>query len=224
MRLRPIFFMVFFLVMAARGDRDRWVETNRWSGTGMKTTEEFLVGGKSWRVIAHRKGETPKTVAVFKKGGEFVSTVNTMDKGLTSFQTLEGPGAFHLSVPESDGAWTIRVIQKMTVIEEWNFRQELKKPLPPLQKVSVFSGADGLERFTITVPAGKSWKLVCAGEKLEGGNLTLRVTRLGTTEQSEFRYEAGKTVDCVQWFLDGGEFELTVDAQNSSWRAEVLTE
>lgn len=224
MRIGIIFCTLIFLAATARADRDRWVETNRWSGTGMKTTEAFLIGGKSWRVIAHRKGESPRAVKIFKKGGELVASVKTMRQGLTSFQTLEGPGAFHISIPESDGAWTVRVIQKMTVVEEWNFRQEIKTPLPPLKKISIFSGANAMERFTISVPAGKSWQLVCTGEKMEEGSLKLRVTQLGTTKQGEFRYEAGKTVDCVQWFLDGGEFELTVDAKNSTWRVEVLAE
>ena len=224
MRFTAIICSLIILTMTARADRERWVETNQWSGTGMKTTAAFLVGGKAWRVVARRTGATPNVVRVLKKDGECVAEVRAVKEGIIALQTLQGPGVFHISVPDSDGPWTVRVIQKMSITEEWNFRQEIKKPLPPLKKISVFSGENAMDRFKFSVPPSKSWKLVCTGKKGEDGTLVLRVAQLGTRKKNGFHYEAGQTVDCTQWFLAGGEFELAVDAEKTAWRIEVLTE
>jgi hypothetical protein len=65
---------------------------------------------------------------------------------------------------------------------------------------------------------------VCRGTTGEEGTIDLRVTRLGTTEAGEFVQSGTGEFACDQWFLKGGEYELTIDAKSATWTAEIQTE
>ncbi len=209
---------------SSRADRTRWVETHSWSGEGMMTTEPFLVTGDRWRVVARRFDDAPRNIFILDVAGNEVDKTLILERGVMAIKNLRGAGTYHLSVRDVEGRWSLRVHQRLSVIDEWNLRQALLQPPPLLNKTSHWSGEDGRHSFSFTVPEDKKWKLVSTGTTSEEGRFRLRVTQLKTTEKAEFVHLAKGKIDGSQWFLHGGDFELTIHATGATWKAEVQTE
>lgn len=213
--------IILTLTLPAFADRVRWLETASWSGKGMMTTEPFVVTSDRWRVVVRRSAAEPRNVLVLDSEGNEFARILVLERGVPSVKALRGAGTYYLAIEEPEGEWNMRVQQKLSVVEEWELRKILRSPPPPLDKIAVWAGAEGVSRFPFSVPAGRAWKLVVRGETEDGGSVRLRVTQLGTTEISDFVRYADGEVSCDQWFPKGGEFELTVSAEKATWRAEV---
>jgi hypothetical protein len=222
--LLPLLVGTVGLATAVRADRKTWYETDSWSGTGMKTTREFLVGAGKWRIVARREADEPRRIWVLDDEGNRFGSVIVLLQGVPAVKPFKGQGRYRLVVPDEDGVWSVKVQQKLSVVEEWDLRQALKEPAPALRKISAWSGGDGRTSYRFSVPQDVAWKLVCRGTAGEAGELRLRVTPLETTEGGDFIKHATGEFDIGQWFVRGGEFELTVGSTGAEWQAEVHTE
>lgn len=212
----------FFLTpFAAGADRERWLETDSWSGTGMKTTRIFRVNADKWRIIAQRHASGPRYIHVFNKANEEVGKVLVSHHSAMSVKAFKGKGEYYLVMPDADGEWSVKIHQKLSIAEEWELRKALKEPPPSLLKLGSWSGEAGTFRYNFTVPENTPWRLVCTGETSDAGNIRIRVARLGTVEKSDFVYATAGEIDCLQWFYRGGEYELNIEVGKATWQTEV---
>ena len=203
----------------ASAQAPRWVEANTWKGFGTRQTETFFVNGESWVIKHKHNGNGIFQISLYDDKGKLLDVPVNLSSSIPGIAYLKGRGARFLQISaESD--WEVTVDQFVTKVEEWNLVQAARSYPRPEKKQAVWTGEAGTETFSFTTPKG-NWKVIATAES--GGNLRVQVKDSGGLIECDLRnnQEAGSS---ESWGHKAGTFSLTVTAQNTAWKVELLGE
>lgn len=91
-----------------------WHKVKSWSGSGMKTTEQFEIPGREWRVNwTNKEGQQIFQIYLYKDGELYLAQsvlANTLDAG-SDTTYVYASGTFHLQI-NATGPWSVEVEAK----------------------------------------------------------------------------------------------------------------
>ena len=92
----------------------KWVQVKSWSGSAMKTTENFTITGSEWRINWTCDPEDG-SISVFqifprnKDKTQLEIAANKMGKGSDTNYRHEGAGTYNLVIGSEGAKWTVNV-------------------------------------------------------------------------------------------------------------------
>jgi hypothetical protein len=217
--------LTLLLMVAAAGpvlaQAPRWVVTNRWQGGGSQQTEMFWVNGDAWRVRYQPSGKGLFQIALYDAQGKFLDMVTDQNRGtpLAGSDSLRGRGQRYLGITGVDTRWEITVEQRLSVVEEWHLRQLLQQPQSQLLKVGLWTGGDGQNEFTFTVPS-RSWQI----RHCQSGDGLLQIVVEDETGFVALAANEVRAAEGSSWVHKAGTFTMRVNADRVDWKVEVLCE
>ena len=220
----------WWLLMAAAGwltmvgstalaQAPRWVEANSWKGLGTRQTEIFFVNAEQWVIKHKHNGNGLFQISLYDEKGKLLDVPVNLSSSIPGIAYLKGRGARYLRI-SAEADWEVTIDQFVTKVEEWNLVQIARSYPRPEKKQAVWTGESGSETFSFTISKG-NWKIVATAES--GGNLSVQVKDSGGLLECDLRNnrEAGS---CDSFGHKIGTFSLTVKAQDTAWKVELLSE
>jgi len=201
-----------------------WVPTHYWESSTGGTVQTPLLSlhGQRWRVKHRHSGRgEPFQLDFFDAAGNHLETLTRLNEPLRGLRTRNNAaaGQFFLRI-SSPGPWSIRLEQRLSIIEQWQLQKEQTQSSPPLYKIAAWAGDTMQAEYEMQI-RGNRWQALCRNNgtgtvsvsirELETDNVVLQIT---LPEQGEF----------VGWGHRPGTYALSVNAEDSTWALEIYSE
>ena len=211
-----LFFGACFLVPTMVTARDaRWVTTRQWSGVDRVTTEVFRVTGSKWRIGYDPRGDGRFEIIVRSADGEPVARAAGRREVLRGRKTFDGRGEFYLEILGKDVSWDIKILQHVSLIEEWRLHRWRENRRPVLEKIAVWTGTDAAE-YSIDI-SGPRWKAVATNS----GDGVLNVTILNGEDRPILNSESRGPGRIEGWGHYDDELRVRANSDGSEWKLEL---
>lgn len=215
--------LTFFVIAATSSTfaaKTRWVQTNIWSGNGYSATEVINIVGHKWRLRykpSAKSGNAAFEIEIYDLNGRPYASAGGRKGVLKGSKSYSEPGMYYLMIKGVDTKWEISLEQRMTVIEEWEYRQWLKRVSPVVRRLGTWADAVHEAEYTFKT-VGPGWKAVASSKG--PGKTTIQIRDLaGTVLFNSSFTGAGESSG---WCYAGGTFKVYVFSNGPEWKLDLF--